>query len=225
MINLSALKREVGLEIQRMLIPNRFRSARNEDVDALIAICRRCFPETARWQSSYTLARKWWVSAIDSDAVETWVVEIGGAVEAFLVLIIDEAKWKLQKHARHAPIWFFLPALLRLSIWKQCWSNVINRLRGNKSNVCTFCQIEMNPDLGSRIWLELLAVKPERWGGGVAHELMVHSERRAFQLNRQAIVLRVVSRNLRAKRFYEKEGYLLYRADRQNDLYIKMICG
>ncbi len=58
------------------------------------------------------------------------------------------------------------------------------------------------------IWLELLYVAPEFWGAGVAAELLRWATDHAVADGAAVMRLRVVEAQHRARRFYEREGWV-----------------
>jgi ribosomal protein S18 acetylase RimI-like enzyme len=200
------------------------RRAEYKDMNMLIDICRHSFPGTVRWQSSYTVAKAWWSSAIGSDAVEVWVLSDKEQIDAFLVLVTDEAEWARQKRLRQVSLWYSLSALRHSAVWRHCLAMTINAITGfkNVSHVHSE-QNHIGQRVHNRIWLELLAVRPNRRGSGLARQLMMCCETRAAQLGRQSVVLRVAHDNVAAKMLYEKQDFILFRSNKQNDLYLKDI--
>jgi GNAT superfamily N-acetyltransferase len=65
--------------------------------------------------------------------------------------------------------------------------------------------------------LLLLYVAPEAWGGPAGHELMLASEEAMRDLGHARAVLWVLVANARARRFYERGGWLLDGATSSED--------
>lgn len=57
-------------------------------------------------------------------------------------------------------------------------------------------------------WLKLLYIVPEHWGTGLSVELVNHAVANVRSLGEPTIRLRVVDRQFRARRFYEREGWV-----------------
>jgi GNAT superfamily N-acetyltransferase len=58
-------------------------------------------------------------------------------------------------------------------------------------------------------WLQMLYVVPSAWGTGAATRLLKGALDAAHQAGNHTVWLRVVDRQMRARRFYEREGFVL----------------
>jgi ribosomal protein S18 acetylase RimI-like enzyme len=186
------------------------RRADARDVDTLITICQRGFPNALRWQVAGGPARSYWEAALPSGSCETWVSVHKDRVQGFVVLVTDEGAWSAQRHADgHRPR-RWLPAALRHP-WRVA-SHLLHRLRRRRrpreSNQLP--SIARTPQ-AERTWVELIAVNPQHRGQGVAADLLEQAETRTRQLNRHAIQLSVEATDGVAIRRYASSGYGLVR--------------
>jgi GNAT superfamily N-acetyltransferase len=58
-------------------------------------------------------------------------------------------------------------------------------------------------------WLQMLYVDPSAWGTGAAVELLRSALEAVHEAGHRSVWLRVVDRQGRARRFYEREGFVL----------------
>ena len=71
-------------------------------------------------------------------------------------------------------------------------------------------EIEPDPKEADRLpWIRMLYVIPEVWGRGVAHALTEAAVGLVRAAEREAVWLSVLDVHVRARRFYEKEGWQL----------------
>jgi GNAT superfamily N-acetyltransferase len=70
-------------------------------------------------------------------------------------------------------------------------------------------ECEHAPLLGRQPWLQMLYVIPSAWGTGVAGELLREALNAAREVGNRTVWLEVVERQTRARRFYEREGFVL----------------
>jgi GNAT superfamily N-acetyltransferase len=73
-------------------------------------------------------------------------------------------------------------------------------------------ECEHDPADGRLPWLQMLYVVPSAWGTGAAAELLHEALDAAHRVGHRTVWLEVVDRQLRARRFYEREGFVLDRA-------------
>jgi GNAT superfamily N-acetyltransferase len=70
-------------------------------------------------------------------------------------------------------------------------------------------EIEHRPPSGRVPMLQMLYVTPAEWGSGVASDLLDYALAEAWAVGHVACWLRVVEPQIRARRFYEREGWCL----------------
>jgi GNAT superfamily N-acetyltransferase len=70
-------------------------------------------------------------------------------------------------------------------------------------------ECELAPAQGRPAWIQMLYVVPSAWGTGAASGLLHGALRAAHRAGHSAVWLEVVDRQLRARRFYEREGFVL----------------
>jgi ribosomal protein S18 acetylase RimI-like enzyme len=204
--------------------PQIIRKTVPDDSVQLIKICERSFPLSLRWQAKRWLARQWWKATLLSEACETWGVEEGDKVTAFCVLVNDEPMWAKEKEMRSSSIAICLISALchPITAIYQVGTCLIASFRKPRSVV-------IHKELPGwwfhkeRLWIELIAVYPDRRGRGLAGILLNHSFLRTKELGRRAIALRVASGNSSAKRLYEKHGFVCYQIDAKGELYLKLL--
>jgi GNAT superfamily N-acetyltransferase len=69
-------------------------------------------------------------------------------------------------------------------------------------------ECEHQPEQGRLPWLQMLYVVPSAWGTGVAVELLRESVAAVHKAGHRSIWLEVVDPQARARRFYEREGFV-----------------
>jgi len=173
------------------------REARVADVEKLAEICKGSFPQTFRWQVGGRLAEEWLHVAIDSQAVEMWVVaEDKNSIAAFCVLVTDEAQWAKEKQLRKGSSMACVYCMLM-----HPWAAFLHARQYLKRQVGwradSHWRKQMPKKWGPevRTWIEVVAVKPDRRGLGLASRLLEQCRVRTEVLGRQAIALRVGSNN------------------------------
>ena len=200
------------------------RKATFEDLFQLVEICNKCFPSRLRWTSKRYLARSWWKVALTDSAAEAWVFVENNTIKGFCVLIINEPKWNEQRRIRRGSL--FSGGLSMILHPIIAFHFVLGAFTKNL-RINSFSSVA-NRDLPAgwgphwRTWLELIAVKPEQQGKGVAGKLIDKCCQRTIDLGRHAVALKVNAHNTTAKRLYEKHGFMCYRSDIK-DLYVKLL--
>ncbi len=195
-----------------------------QDLDQLVEICRHSFPKNIRWRANCEMAKQWWRAVFVSQAAEAWVVEKGGVVIAFCVLVKDEVMWAEEKEFRKGSILaHFVSALHHpLLACYQVGQNLKAAVKKKHPiiyhrHIPEWCTLEM------RTWIELIAVSPDYQGKGFAKRLLSHCYLVTNRLGRKVIGLRVAPENAFAKNFYKKHGFICQQSDSKGDLYFKHI--
>ena len=201
------------------------RKATFEDLPQLVEICNKSFPSNLRWTSKRSLARGWWKVALTDSAAEVWVFAENNTIKGFCVLIIDEPKWNKQRRIRRGSL--FLVGLSMILHPIIAFHFVLGVLTKNR-RINSFSSVSnrnLPPGWGPhwRTWLELIAVKPEQRGKGVAGKLIDKCCQRTIDLKRHAVALRVKADNLPAIRLYEKQGFVCYQANQKGMLFFKEV--
>ena len=189
-----------------------------DDLPMVSLLCRRCFPESPRWQGVHSWGEAWWtaVSEAGPDVVESWVVvSPEGCVVAACVLVVDEETWKRLRARRQGS-------------WK---SRLLSVLWCPKLTVCQLARSAYQMRRGvaaplavhNRTWLEMLAVSPDYQGRGLARRLLSLCEKRTSELRRKGICLRVDFDNCRARKVYEQWGFVLYGQWQSGARYVRVI--
>ena len=73
------------------------RRAVNEDISALVKICRSSFQESLRWQGPGFGAQSWWQFMINCPHCETWVLLDAEKIAGFIVPILDVNQYNKDK--------------------------------------------------------------------------------------------------------------------------------
>ena len=164
------------------------------------------------------MGQAWWMAVLRCSPriAESWVMASpDGGVVAVCVLVIDEVDWKLQRRSRRGP-------------WTvRCFSAVLCPILALRAFAARPGGMKSGstPPVGvrNRTWLEMLAVSPDRQGRGLAKRLLDLCEDRTMKMGRRGICLRVETQNVRARRLYEKRGFLSYAEDETAAYYAKFL--
>ena len=76
------------------------------------------------------------------------------------------------------------------------------------SEIIGVAECEHAPAQGRLPWLHMLYVVPSAWGTGAAVGLLHRALEATHQAGHRTVWLQVVDRQLRARRFYEREGFV-----------------
>ncbi len=181
------------------------RRASSSDICALVDICREAFPQHLRWQGMRSVARRWWEVAIMSSAAEAWIIQVKDEVVALFLLVSDEIQWSQEKARRRGPfVLRFISAMYGFVLaGSKTLRAMMDRINSYHTQQLTLC--DQKP--GTRIWIELIAIRAEHRGQGFAKYSLRHIETRAKALGRKAICLRAHKFNQEARCLYETMGY------------------
>ena len=80
---------------------------------------------------------------------------------------------------------------------------------GRPGEILGVAECEHSPANGHHPWLQMLYVIPSAWGSGAAVELLHCALDAVHRVGHQTLWLEVVDRQLRARRFYEREGFVI----------------
>ncbi len=180
------------------------RRAEPGDVEQLVALCRRSFPESLRWQVGGDPARRWWRAVLPSASCETWVSAGPGGIQGYFVLVINERDRNFARRVADAARGPWLRAALRRP-WAVA-AHVFRGLRRRRKGAAAAPSVQRTPP-GERTWVELIAVAPRCRGRGVAALLLEHAESRTRQMKRRAVQLTVTPGNRVALQRYARSGY------------------
>lgn len=164
------------------------RPAKTEDIDALVDICRKGFPDLVRWQIPRFLAKKSWEHILSSAVAETWVFSVDSKVAGLVTLILNAPVFTYEK--RHfdggtlrkfcfyllCPKLFFHKTLRKIHLFISK-SNKKKYTRQNNSNSMNYA------------WIEPIAVAPDMRKKGIATRLLELCYKRTVQLKMDGMKL------------------------------------
>jgi hypothetical protein len=188
------------------------RLAEKSDLNDLVNICKKCFPDEVLWNVK-SLSRKYWDIALNSDSIEIWIWQINGRIASFGTVVVDLVRWKTEKIYHHQYSWITKltalisnPYLTYSKIKKKIWmikykinkkKQNNNRLIENPENVSqishkesadnsliSYSGVYCNPE--TLVWGELAAILPEfRSFGLLALQMIKFGEDRALALGKK----------------------------------------
>ena len=88
-------------------------------------------------------------------------------------------------------------------------SRVVLVAEDNLGKIIGVAECEHAPNPGHRPWLQMLYVVASAWGSGAAVELLGGALEAVRHAGHHSTWLEVVDRQARARRFYEREGFVL----------------
>jgi GNAT superfamily N-acetyltransferase len=96
------------------------------------------------------------------------------------------------------------------------WGSVISQpdrivqvAEADSGEILGVTECEHAPSRGRLPWLQMLYVIPSAWGTGTAKGLLHEALDAAHRAGHRTVWLQVVDRQMRARRFYEWEGFIL----------------
>ena len=200
----------------------RLRLALLTDLNALVYIDRKCFPEHYRWQSIYPIGKKWWKVVIESKASQTLVLEDSSGIFAHSVLVFDSGLWNTESKRRNGSVIVrVLSALFctNPAVWRRLLKVALVRL--------TYRRPVMNSVVERRsgriAWAETSAVLPRMARKGYGSFLIQAREQRALEAGATFIDTHVDSENVSSRRMNEKAGYVLISENKHGCLYKKCL--
>jgi len=200
----------------------KFRRASIADLNALVYICRVCFPEYYRWQSLVPVGRKWWKVVLESEASQIWVVEDSKGIFAFNVLVLDLELWKAESKARNGSLMFRLLAPLCCpfpTVWRRLWKVALVRVTTRKTVIHN-----VKKRSSERIaWSEMIGVLPRLRRKGMSSWLLRATNQKLREAGANTIETHIDSDNVPSRRMHEKMGYVLISEDLRGCLYRKSL--
>lgn len=198
------------------------RRLKAEGIDAVIDICRKSFPGGIRGQYPRFIATKWWRDAIASVASETWVCFVEGEVTGYVILVMDNSMYSREKRKRRSGIFLractaiTCPRLLLRRFFKKMvtygWSSANHMTNSQNHPIQNKC-----------IWIEPIAVAPHMRGRGIARKMLEHCEKRALDLKRGVVWVKVQPQNGPAIKLYEKSEFVLFSRTSATCTYAKVL--
>jgi hypothetical protein len=182
------------------------------DVDKLIHITRVCFPDQIAWNLR-SLASDFWSGVLGSTSSETWIWYVNGEAAAYSHMAVDVALWAAEKSRYNYGLGTKLYALLTnpglallkagkavggtrsADIYKPSSGDSRERVKnkcqeflassGKAGDVLTYGGISFDP--GEVLWVERAGILPEFRKLGLALRLMQFSDKKARELEREAV--------------------------------------
>ena len=198
------------------------RQATLGDVELLIDLCQRGFPDTLTWGGPRFLSRNWWRSALRSLSAETWLFSIDGKPSGLCVLVQDiNGWWAKPLYAERS--WTF-----RLFAAALCPKLILSRLVKKilaprpLPSECPRSEA-IATATGSRTRVRLLAVAPDKRRQGFGKRILQFCENRTMELGREIIELFVSIENASARHFYAQQGYVCTRHKRDGCVFTKVL--
>jgi len=193
-----------------------------QDVCHLLRICRASFPHSVRWQGQRQLGERWWESVLSCSGAETWLCSVGGDVAGFIVLVTDGDEWGDTATERQVSwFWAVLSAIQHPNLLVSQFRKKLRLARVADETVKR--TNEEGGIYGKRLRVELLAVKPEMRGKGLARRMMNHCQIRARDICADAIQLTVDPGNTVACKLYEAMGFIHIKSGRSGLVFRKRI--
>jgi len=194
------------------------RAAQPTDLDALVQMCKICFPDNYRWQSIYPIARKWWHAVVESKASQALVLEDSIGIFAYSVLVLDLALWREESRKRNGSRVDQIIAAIscpNIAVWKRLWK--ITRVRLTKKRPRRNSVVQKTDE--RTVWAESAAVLPRRRNQGFSLLLIKERERSAREAGATRITTHVDSENIPSRRMNEKMGFVLISEDIRGCIY------
>jgi ribosomal protein S18 acetylase RimI-like enzyme len=189
------------------------------DLEDLLVLCRETFIDSPRWQGASRGGARWWSSVLVSDAAEVWVYSAADRLCAFCILVRDEGLWAREKCRRDGSLIFKVACRLRSLRMVFKW---LGKARIAAQAAGDICEVYI-PRRNERIWIELIAVSPQMRRLQIGTTLLRFCERRCFELDRKAIMLRVDASNVAALLAYQRSGFRLVARDSRALTYAKQM--
>jgi len=199
------------------------RAAQPTDLDALVQMCKICFPDNYRWQSIYPIARKWWHAVVESKASQALVLEDSIGIFAYSVLVLDLALWREESRNRNGSRVDQIIAAIscpNIAVWKRLWK--ITRVRLTKKRPCRNSVAQRNDE--KTAWEESTAVLPRRRNQGFSILLIKESAKSARNVGAARIQAHIDSKNIASRQMHEKIGFVLISEDIRGCLYEQSFC-
>ena len=176
------------------------------DIEALIEICRICFPNVLIWCTN-RCARKWWEYIIGSKSHETWVYQFNNQIVAMIRLEVDAKPYK-KEIRRLRPrfgtllcVFIVRPRLLFEKIME-----TITRV--TSSSVYYSENSSLNSLANKSMWPHTSAVLPGMRGKGIGTSMMRFCEQRAVELGYDSIKFFIKTNNNGSIRLHERLGFI-----------------
>lgn len=184
-----------------------------KDIDALVSICRMCFPRSLRWHGNRSLAEKWWETVLSASGAEVYVIRKDGQIVAFCLLVTDEYAFNTVMSRLPVSWWRQILCLAQcpLVVLRKAVTFLRRRLKSRERLATCPMPTDWSPE--HRTWIELIAVSPLYRRKGYASMLMKHCDSRSLALGRTKIGLKADEDNTSSRMFYESLGFTELWAD------------
>ena len=190
------------------------RLATQNDIERLIDICQRAFPNSLRWKTLRRFSRKWWLCRIFNPAMDIYILSVDGKVASFYLLIQDLEKYQNEKmnedNNYEINLWSRIiavilhPGLLGSTIIR-IFRNLFYEFKTDE--IINERINEMKIPISKMAWGELQAVAPEFQGIGLSKIMQDFILSRCKELGKIAIAANLESENRKVIALHEKYGY------------------
>ena len=184
------------------------RRAVGTDIDELMSISRKSFSDRPVWNTSRIRARKMWEAILSWDCTETWVCISDNNLAGFITIVSDysmfQEAWQNQiEKYRNSKLstCIFHPMLMMNMLWGK-FLIYIQKSKSNKKriNVSELCDEAF-------LWIANVAVDSRMRRKGIGKKLIAHTKNRASELGKKVAILKVLARNIPARKLYEDTGF------------------
>jgi ribosomal protein S18 acetylase RimI-like enzyme len=186
------------------------RPAVKDDLDAIVEIYRECFPASGRARLGPRTTRRYFDGVTASPAYRLFAAEKDGAVTGFAVLVVSREglvgrKWLLADGGVRREI-----ASLSLRRPRHVFAAVAEALRQRFAPPRVALSAEYERFDGARaVWIEYIGVRQSERSRGLGARFIDEIVEAARRDGFECVKLRVDRRNERARRFYEREGFVV----------------
>ena len=181
------------------------RKAESRDIEELIDISRKCFPEAVRWQIPRILARRRWGKILKSQIADTWVCYLNERVAGYVILIKDNNA-TIAKHCHYDR--HLLGRIIYLLLCPQLiFKKLARKIRVIRNKNIIIPKIQDGEKLQNYTWVDSIGVRPEMRKKGVARKLLNICKNRTLELEKEGIKLSVETKNIAAKNLYQDFGF------------------
>ncbi len=166
------------------------RRAKSGDIDQLVDLHRRGFPEEIFYQVPRRYGRRWWKFLLDSKTAEVFVAEPDGKIAGAAVLVIDLKEFQKNKGRFKAPFCIRLATLFSKPNAALKYLGKVLKGHGILKDPATDIKFHPGPE-GEFTLLDTSVVAKEFRRQGLLKRLWQRCEERTLELNRPVILTMV----------------------------------